>query len=122
MKILSLSKLNLAIVLATLAIQGGAVAAVAPREQTPPQPGLVKSEFMFEQAPFPASHASTIVETKNGLLAAWFGGTAERQPDVSIYTARHDGKSWSAPVKVADGVQSDGQTRFPCWNPVLFQP
>jgi len=25
-------------------------------------------------------------------------------------------------VQVADGIQPDGKTRFPCWNPVLFQP
>src|SRR5262249_44778072 len=37
-------------------------------------------------------------------------------------TARYNGKSWSSPVKVADGIQAHGRTRFPCWNPVLFQP
>jgi len=41
---------------------------------------------------------------------------------VGIWLSRHDGKSWSAPVEVANGIQSDGQTRYPCWNPVLFQP
>ncbi len=55
-------------------------------------------------------------------MAAWFGGTAERNRDVSIWTARFDGGVWSAPVKVAEGTQADGQTRHPCWNPVLFQP
>jgi predicted neuraminidase len=28
---------------------------------------------------------------------------------------------WSEPVELATGRQSDGK-RFPCWNPVLFQP
>ena len=56
-----------------------------------------------------------------GLVAAWFGGTRERNPDVGIWVARHDGNAWSAPVEVANGVQPDG-TRHPCWNPVLFQP
>ena len=55
-------------------------------------------------------------------MAAWFGGTAERNRDVSIWTARFDGGKWSAPVKVAEGIQADGKTRHPCWNPVLFQP
>ncbi|HUG52485.1 MAG TPA: sialidase family protein, partial [Vicinamibacteria bacterium] len=41
--------------------------------------------------------------------------------DVGIWAARHDGKAWSSPVPVADGRQPDG-SRFPCWNPVLFQP
>ena len=90
--------------------------ATAPR---PPQ--IVKhSEFIYDRAPFPSCHASTLVETKSGLMAAWFGGTDEGHPDVTIWIARHDGKNWSAPMEVATGVQADG-TRFPCWNPVLFQ-
>jgi len=82
----------------------------------------VKSEFIFQTAPFKSSHASTIVETKEGLLAAWFGGPHERHPEVVIWTARYDGRNWSAPAAVADGIQAGGQTRYPCWNPVLFQP
>ncbi|HKS35545.1 MAG TPA: sialidase family protein [Verrucomicrobiae bacterium] len=84
-------------------------------------PGLVKSQFIVENPPFRSSHASTIVETRKGLLAAWFGGTAERNPDVGIWVCRHDGRKWSPPVEVANGVQSDGK-RYPCWNPVLFRP
>ena len=86
------------------------------------QPGLVKSEFIFQTAPFASSHASTIVETKEGLLAAWFGGPHERHPEVVIWTARYDGHRWSTPLQVADGIQTGGQTRYPCWNPVLFHP
>ena len=82
---------------------------------------IVQSEFIYESAPFPSAHASTIVETRDGLVAAWFGGTAERNPDVGIWVSRHDGKQWSAPVEVANGVQPNGP-RLPCWNPVLFQP
>lgn len=82
---------------------------------------IIRSEFIYETAPFPSAHASTIVETRDGLVAAWFGGTAERNPDVGIWVSRHDGKHWSAPVEVANGVQPDG-TRHPSWNPVLFQP
>ncbi len=91
-------------------------------EPSAQQPGIVKSEFIFERAPFPSCHASTIVEAKQGLLAAWFGGLYERHPEVTIWTSRHDGKEWSAPVQVADGIQPDGVMRYPCWNPVLFQP
>ena len=86
----------------------------------PPLP-IVKAEFIFERAPFPSAHASTIVDTRDGLVAAWFGGTRERDPDVGIWVSRHDGARWSVPVEVANGVQPDG-TRHPCWNPVLFQP
>jgi predicted neuraminidase len=80
----------------------------------------VATDFVYETAPFPRCHASTIVETPEGLAAAWFGGTNEKSPDVEIWLSRHDGKKWSEIVKVADGVQADGK-RQPCWNPVLFQ-
>lgn len=91
-------------------------------QQTPvSSPALLRSEFIYERAPFPSAHASTIVETRSGLVAAWFGGTKERDPDVGIWVSRHDGSQWTTPVEVANGVQPDGK-RLPCWNPVLFQP
>lgn len=82
---------------------------------------VISAEFIFEQAPFASAHASTIVETGGSILAAWFGGTAEGNPDVGIWLSRHDGGHWSAPVEIANGLQADG-ARYPCWNPVLFQP
>ena len=82
---------------------------------------VMRSEFIFERAPFPSSHASTIVETRDGLVSAWFGGTRERDPDVGIWVSRRGASGWTPPVEVANGVQADG-TRQPCWNPVLFQP
>jgi len=86
------------------------------------QQGLVKSEFIYENAPFPSCHASTIAETHGGqLVTAWFGGTREKAPDVCIWVSRHQGSQWTTPVEVANGVQADG-SRHPCWNPVLFQP
>ena len=84
------------------------------------QPGLVKSEFIYETAPVPSCHASTIVETKSGLVTALFGGTAERNPDVCIYVSRHVDGKWTAPVEVANGI-GFGEKRLPTWNPVLFQ-
>ncbi|NOS71430.1 MAG: exo-alpha-sialidase [Verrucomicrobia bacterium] len=85
------------------------------------QPGLLKSEFIYETAPFPSCHASTIAETKDGLIAAWFGGTGEKNPDVGIWTSHYTNGRWSAPVEVANGVESPTK-RYPTWNPVLFQP
>jgi predicted neuraminidase len=85
------------------------------------QSGIESAEFIYESAPFPSCHAATLVETKEGLLAAWFGGTHERHPDVGIWTARYQDGKWSKPVEVANGVQS-AELRYPTWNPVLFQP
>jgi predicted neuraminidase len=86
------------------------------------QPAIVSTEFIYERGPYPQVHASTLVETTSGqLIAAWFGGTEEGDPDVSIWVARHEKGGWSPGVKVADGVQ-DATKRHPTWNPVLFQP
>ena len=42
----------------------------------PIHPSVMKVEFLNERAPYPQCHASTIVETGPGTLAAaWFGGT-----------------------------------------------
>ncbi len=95
----------------------------APAADAPPSraSSIVKSEFIFETAPYPACHASTIVESKNGLLAAWFGGTAEKNPDVGIWLSHFKDGQWTKPIEVANGVESP-QKRYACWNPVLFQP
>ena len=93
-----------------------------PRDRSPGSgAAILTTEFIFEEAPFPSCHASTIEETKQGLVAAWFAGTRERNPDVGIWVARRDKNTWSKPVEVVNGVQPGGE-RFPCWNPVLFQP
>ncbi len=72
--------------------------------------------MIFDKAPFPSCHASTIVETAPGkLMAAWFGGKEEKAKDVQIWASHFDGTKWSA-LEVL-GTEP-GQ---PCWNPVLFR-
>lgn len=87
--------------------------------------GIQLREFIYEQAPFPECHASTIVETPEGLVAAWFGGMYERHADVGIWVSRRIDGQWSTPIEAANGVQytqTDGKVfRHPTWNPVLFQ-
>ena len=104
------------------------------------QPGVVLSEFIYEVAPTPSCHASTLAETPQGLVAAWFGGSYEKHPDVGIWFARRTPQGWSTPREVANGVQYVGveasadpkqkrsaeastptMHRHPCWNPILFQ-
>jgi len=82
---------------------------------------IVKSEFIYQpgDVPFPSCHASTIVENRNGLLAAWFGGTAEKNPDVGIWISNLAQGNWSTPVEVTNGIQHKNK-RYPCWNPVLY--
>jgi len=82
---------------------------------------VLSQDFIYETAPFPSVHASTIEETPGGLVASFFGGTQEKDPDVGIWVSRQTKEGWSPLVEVANGVQADGH-REPCWNPVLFQP
>jgi predicted neuraminidase len=90
-------------------------------QDAPAQSGFVSGEFIFTNAPFDSCHASTIVETKQGLMAAWFGGSGEGKPDVGIWLSLCGSNTWSTPVEMVNGAQGGGKI-FPCWNPVLFQP
>ena len=67
---------------------------------------IVKTEFIFQSGDvlFPSCHASTIIENGNGLLAAWFGGTAEKNPDVGIWISRYINKKWTKPVEIAGSL------------------
>jgi predicted neuraminidase len=88
----------------------------------PSHPAVMLTEFIYESAPYPQCHASTIAQTSpRQLVAAWFGGTRERNPDVGIWVSRHENGKWTESVEVANGVQADGSPRLPTWNPVLFQ-
>ena len=103
---------------AVLLAAGLVTALAAPTDD----PAIVLQEFIYEHGPYPSVHASTIVETPaHELVAAWFGGTRERSPDVGIWVSRRAKSGWTPSVEVANGVQADG-TRHPTWNPVLFQP
>lgn len=109
---------------------------------------ILSDEFLYEKSSFPECHGATIVELKNGdLVASFFGGTKERNPDCCIWVCRKPkgAKEWTAPKLAADGVFSlkDSQAllagidstttpvkdekgklvarRKACWNPVLFQ-
>lgn len=89
----------------------------------PGTPGFVGSQLIYplQGRQTPECHASTIAETPTGLVAAWFGGKHEKNPDVGIWVARHDGNGWLKPVQVVDGSEGEDK-EFACWNPVLFQP
>lgn len=82
----------------------------------------VREQFIVDPPPTPSSHASTIEDTPGGLVASWFGGTAEKEKDVCIWVARQQDGKWLPPVKVADGIEPDDGQLYPTWNPVLFQP
>jgi predicted neuraminidase len=100
--------------LAAVLLLAGVVMAIslAGASSTEPTKGLI---FAPGSAPFASSHASTVVELDNGdLMSAWFGGTAEGNPDVAIWGSTKTRAGWSAPVELAR------EPEVPCWNPVLF--
>lgn len=69
-----------------------------------------------EDIAFDSAHASTLVQTADGtVVAAWFGGSWEKAPDVAIWLSRRIEGGWEVPRKVAD-VRGTAM-----WNPVLFQ-
>jgi len=82
---------------------------------------IIKSEFIYQPGDvvFPSCHASTIIENGKGLMAAWFGGTAEKNPDVGIWISHFANGKWTKPVEVVNGIQHKTK-RYPCWNPVLY--
>jgi predicted neuraminidase len=73
--------------------------------------------FLFgDDHPFPQCHASTIIHLDDGeFIAAWFGGTEEKDDDVGIWMTRGRPGNWEKPFEVAKIRQE------PHWNPVLFQ-
>jgi predicted neuraminidase len=79
--------------------------------------GQRTSELIFAigSTSFAASHASTVVELPNGnIMSAWFGGSAEGQPDVAVWSAVRTAQGWSRPAVL---VREPG---IACYNPVLF--
>jgi len=94
-----------------------------PDKAEPGKNGYLKSELIYplDNKPSPECHASTLVETPTGIVAAWFGGSHEKNPDVGIWVSRFENGGWTAPYEVVNGKQSD-TLQYPCWNPVLFLP
>lgn len=78
---------------------------------------LLKRETIFpaENRPTENCHASTVLKTGDGLLAAWFGGTKEGADDVGVLYAHCRNGKWDAPVMLPKTVNK------PHWNPVLFR-
>lgn len=85
------------------------------------KPGMVLKEFVFTEAPFPSCHAATIAEVNGKLICSFFGGTAERNPDVGIWVSHKFNGKWTPVVEVANGIVTP-ELRYSTWNPVLFQP
>jgi len=77
----------------------------------------MEQEFIFTAAPFESCHASTVVELGNGdIMAAWFGGSAEGNPDVAIWASHRTAGAWSTPaelVREPDIASYTGEYSYP---------
>lgn len=106
--------------------------------------GIIANEFLYENASFPECHSATMAELPNGdLVATYFGGTKERNPDCCIWVSRKakGAKEWSKPILAAHGKmpfeemgltreeilkeKQNGEitlrdSRKAAWNPVVF--
>lgn len=72
-------------------------------------------EFIADPMPTRSCHASTVVELKDGsIMAAWFGGTDEGEPDVAIWGAKRKDGRWQQPEELVR------EPRIATYNPVLF--
>lgn len=78
---------------------------------------LPEKGFLFgDDHPFPQCHASTLIHLSDGnFIAAWFGGTEEKDDDVGIWMTKGVPGHWEKPFEVAK-INNE-----PHWNPVLFQ-
>jgi len=74
-------------------------------------------DFIFEEdRPFAQCHASSVSsDAKGDLLAVWFGGTKEKDPDVGIWYSRFHEDAWNAPALLAKVNETAH------WNPVIFR-
>jgi len=71
----------------------------------------------FDDRPTDSAHASTLLQLKDGsVLAAWFGGSWEKDSNVDIWMSRRDAQGkWNQPYAVACVFA------VAMWNPVLFR-
>ena len=58
------------------------------RDDLMAQPGIVDAQFLFIAPPFKSCHASTIEETKDYLVSAYFAGDDEGEKNVGIWISR----------------------------------
>jgi len=82
---------------------------------------VLDSSFVVRRPAFAQCHAATICQAGDRLLAAFFAGTREGEPDVGVWLAANHTGSWESMQEVATGRSCAGAP-LPCWNPVLFHP
>src|SRR5579871_5247457 len=110
------------VALATLLMAASAIAADEalpfPADGKFRKSALAGAEEAYLARVFPSSHASNLLELRNGdLLCVWFSGTWEGNSDVAIVVSRlkKGSSQWSKPLVV------DHREGVSFQNPVLFE-
>lgn len=76
----------------------------------------VREDIFGDEREFDSPHAPTVLPLKNDdVVAAWFGGRFEKDPDTAIWTAKRINGVWQKPKKTVDVMN------IAAWNPVLFR-
>lgn len=76
----------------------------------------VREDIFDDEREFDSPHAPTILPLRNNdVIAAWFGGRFEKDPDTAIWTAKRINGVWQKPKKTVDVIN------IAAWNPVLFR-
>lgn len=87
-----------------------------------PSTKWVHNEFPSNRGTTSFNYSPTIVQTTEGLLLAWIGGSGLHHPDASIYLVKRAEESWSRPIKILSAVHPRTLAQKACRRPVLFQP
>ncbi len=68
----------------------------------------MKMGYACEACPTPSVHGANLIETRDGLLATWFGGAREGATDVALWGADYSAQSrnWSAPHRIIGAAET----------------
>lgn len=78
----------------------------------------MNAHFIYEDAPYRAAHASTLVEVCDAVLGAWFAGPREGAPETSIWMGRFAEGRWAGHRNLLTGAAAEPEA---CWNPVFHR-
>ncbi|MDD3266254.1 MAG: exo-alpha-sialidase, partial [Burkholderiales bacterium] len=89
------------------------------------QSAIFESFIIPQEANIPAAHSSSFTNLPNGdIIAFWFAGTKEGNPDVRIWSAKFHEHKWSNPVPIVDSkMVSTSNHRYvvKIGNPVVYR-
>ena len=87
-----------------------------------PATGLVRNEYITVPGQTAFNYSPTLVQTTEGILIAWIGGSDIDSPDASVYLTRNLGGVWASPEKIASSIDPKSLIQSACRKPVLFKP